>query len=60
MKTQHEEMVADCGALLEVVQEDLTTASMMAMEELVTRIEWNLDLAAGAAQALGQSTSFSG
>ena len=59
MLSQHEEMVADCGALLEVVQEDLTPGSMEAMELLLERLAWNLDLAAGAVQA-GQATSFSG
>lgn len=60
MMSQHEEMVRDTAALLNLVQEELTTASMMAMEVLAERLAWNLEFAAGAAQALGQATNVSG
>lgn len=60
MKTQHEEMVADGAALQTMLLEDLTPASMAAMDDLIEHFAENLALAAGAAQALGKGTSFKG
>ena len=60
MMNQHEEMITDLAALQDAVGEDLTPASMAVMDELIERVADNLALAAGAAQALGKSTRFSG
>lgn len=57
--SQHEEMIVDMATLHDLALEPLTPQGVAAMLALVDQIEGNLDLAAGAAQALGKATSFS-
>lgn len=51
MKTQHEEMIADLGALQDAVAEPLSSASMAAMNDLLGQIADNLALARAGAPA---------